>query len=46
MLVLARAMPDYQGKADAMLEYRLSNGQHDVYPASWALAGKPDRQGS
>jgi hypothetical protein len=30
--------PDYQGKTDAMLEYRLSNGQHDVYPASWALA--------
>jgi hypothetical protein len=29
--------PDYQGKADAMLEYRLSNGQHDAYPASWAL---------
>jgi hypothetical protein len=32
--------PDYQGKADAKLEYRLSNGQHDVYPASWALPEK------
>jgi hypothetical protein len=29
--------PDYQGTTDAMLEYRLSNGQHDLYPASWAL---------
>jgi hypothetical protein len=29
--------PDFQGNADAMLEYRLSNGQHDVYPTSWAL---------
>jgi hypothetical protein len=29
--------PDYEGKADVILEYRLSNGQRDVYPASWAL---------
>jgi hypothetical protein len=28
---------DYEGKADAMLEYRLGNGQHDFYPANWAL---------
>jgi hypothetical protein len=28
---------DYEGKADAVLEYRLGNGQHDFYPASWAL---------
>jgi hypothetical protein len=29
--------PDYRGEMDAMLEYQLSNGQSDVYPASWAL---------
>jgi hypothetical protein len=29
--------PDYQGRANAMLEYRLSNGQQDAYPANWAL---------
>ena len=29
--------PDYDGPADAQIEYRLSNGQHDLYPASWAL---------
>jgi hypothetical protein len=29
--------PNYEGEVDAMLEYRLSNGQHDTYPASWAL---------
>jgi hypothetical protein len=29
--------PEYQGKVDAMLEYRLSNGQPDACPASWAL---------
>jgi hypothetical protein len=29
--------PDYDGPADAQLEYELSNGQHDLYPASWAL---------
>jgi Immunity protein Imm1 len=29
--------PDYQGTIDAVLEYRLSNGQRDVYPAGWAL---------
>lgn len=28
--------PDYHGPADAMIEYRLNNGQHDLYPASWA----------
>jgi hypothetical protein len=28
---------DYEGEADAMLEYRLGNGQHDLYPAQWAL---------
>jgi len=29
--------PNYEGKVDAMLDYRLSNGEHDTYPASWAL---------
>ena len=29
--------PDYDGPAEAQIEYRLSNGQHDLYPASWAL---------
>jgi hypothetical protein len=29
--------PDYAGPADAEVEYRLSNGQRDSYPASWAL---------
>jgi hypothetical protein len=28
---------DYKGEMEAMLEYRLGNGQHDFYPASWAL---------
>ena len=28
--------PDYDGPADAMVEYRLSNGQHDLYPRAWA----------
>ena len=34
---LSSRNPDYPGKTDAMIEYRLSNGQHDMYPASWAL---------
>jgi Immunity protein Imm1 len=29
--------PDYYGPKDATIEYVLSNGQHDLYPASWAL---------
>jgi hypothetical protein len=29
--------PDYAGDEDATIEYRLSNGQVDEYPASWAL---------
>lgn len=29
--------PNYNGPADATIEYRLNNGQHDEYPASWAL---------
>ncbi len=29
--------PKYHGEMDAMLEYQLSNGQRDTYPASWAL---------
>jgi len=28
---------NYEGKVDAVLEYRLGNGQHEFYPASWAL---------
>ena len=27
----------YAGPAGATIEYRLSNGQHDEYPAAWAL---------
>ncbi|MCE9545256.1 MAG: hypothetical protein K8T25_07035 [Planctomycetia bacterium] len=29
--------PDYDGPPDAEITYVLSNGQHDLYPASWAL---------
>lgn len=29
--------PDYDGPPDAEIEYRLSNGHCDYYPASWAL---------
>jgi len=29
--------PDYAGPADATIDYLLSNGQRDEYPASWAL---------
>jgi len=29
--------PAYEGPEDATIEYRLSNGQRDEYPASWAL---------
>lgn len=29
--------PNYDGPPDVQIEYRLSNGQHDFYPASWAL---------
>src|SRR5205823_1847555 len=29
--------PDYNGPPDAQIEYELNNGQHDFYPASWAL---------
>ena len=28
--------PDYEGPPGDMLEYRLSNGQRDVYPAAWS----------
>jgi hypothetical protein len=28
---------DYSGPPHATVEYRLSNGQRDEYPASWAL---------
>jgi hypothetical protein len=34
---LSSRNPDYRGETGAMLEYRLSNGQHDTYPESWAL---------
>jgi hypothetical protein len=34
---LSSRNPDYRGEIDGMLEYRLSNGQHDTYPESWAL---------
>ena len=29
--------PYYHGPPDARIEEELSNGQHDFYPASWAL---------
>ncbi len=29
--------PDYDGPAEATIEYELTNGQHDWYPASWAV---------
>jgi hypothetical protein len=29
--------PDYDGPDEAVIEYRLTNGQRDEYPASWAL---------
>lgn len=28
--------PAYDGASDAVIEYELSNGQHDFHPASWA----------
>jgi hypothetical protein len=28
--------PQYDGPADAMVEYRLDNGKHDLYPKQWA----------
>jgi hypothetical protein len=30
----------YSGRASAMIEYELSNGQRDEYPASWAVSLK------
>lgn len=30
--------PAYTGTAEAMLEFRLSNGQIDEYPASWTVS--------
>ena len=29
--------PDYSGPKNATIKYRLSNGQYDEYPTSWAL---------
>jgi hypothetical protein len=29
--------PAHKGSPDAEIEYELSNGQQDLYPASWAL---------
>jgi hypothetical protein len=29
--------PAYDGPEEAVIEYRLTNGQRDEYPASWAL---------
>ena len=29
--------PEYRGDQKAIIEYVLDNGQHDAYPASWAL---------
>jgi hypothetical protein len=33
--------PEYAGPADAAIEYFLSNGQRDEYPAEWAI-GTPE----
>ena len=29
--------PSYTGSPDALIDYHLDNGQHDQYPAAWAL---------
>ncbi len=29
--------PHYTGDSDALIDYYLDNGQHDRYPAAWAL---------
>ena len=29
--------PDYSGPADATIEYHLTNGQRDEYPAAWNI---------
>lgn len=29
--------PSYSGSPDALIDYYLDNGQHDQYPAAWAL---------
>lgn len=36
-VVFSSRNPEYTGPPDAVVEYQLSNGQCDVYPASWAL---------
>jgi len=30
--------PEYDGSDDEMVEYCLSNGQHDFYPRAWAYS--------
>jgi hypothetical protein len=30
--------PNYAGPGDAVIEYVLSNGQRDEYPASWSIS--------
>ena len=32
--------PDYKGEEDKKLEFLLSNGQRDMYPASWIISFK------
>ena len=32
--------PDYSGPSDARIEYYLSNGQRDEYPAAWNISTK------
>lgn len=34
---LSSRNPTYTGNPDALIEYRLDNGQQDQYPAAWAL---------
>jgi hypothetical protein len=29
--------PEFEGDAASTIDYYLSNGQHDIYPAAWAI---------
>jgi hypothetical protein len=30
--------PEYRGSLEALIEYRLANGQRDEYPAAWDIS--------
>lgn len=36
--------PEYSGAPDETIEYRLSNGQRDEYPAAWAISSSEVRE--